>query len=100
MIAALHQRAGFGGQYQELGGADAGAVVDILLTKSGALSSRRARGAHQVDGVTRDAFADRHHADQLLEVQDLLGVGHRVGMRRWWSTVVRSTTFNSSSAVR
>ncbi len=80
VVTAFIRALALAAQYQELGGADAGSVVDILLDEVRRVVVGRAGGAHQIDGVTGDALADRHHADQLLEVQDLLGVGHRVGI--------------------
>ena len=86
VIAAARQRAGLGGQHEELRGADAGAVVDVLLDEVRAPAAVVARGAHQIDDVARDRFGDRHHAHQLLEIENLLGVGDRVapGRREWW----------------
>src|ERR1035438_1108755 len=75
VIAAFHEGFGLGGQYQELGGADAGAIVHILLDEVGGVFVATAGDAHQLDGVAGDTLADRHHADELLEIDDLLGGG-------------------------
>ena len=40
-----------------------------------------ARGANQIDHVARKGFADRHHADQFLEIENFLGVGDRLHLR-------------------
>ncbi len=81
VIAALHQRPGFGRQYQELRRADAGAEVDVLLDEIGRGRIGSASGAHQVHGVARDGIRDRNHADHLLEVENLFGGGDRLGLR-------------------
>ena len=80
VIAAFHQRAGFGGQHQELRRAHAAAVVDVFLHDVRRGGILHARGAHQFDGVLRHRFGDGRHADQLLEVENLFGGGDRVGL--------------------
>src|SRR5579863_8249294 len=81
VVTALLQGASLSGQDQELRRAHTGAVVHILFDEIGGGFVTAARGPHQVNGVPRDRFADGHHADKLLEFQNLSGVGHRVGLR-------------------
>ena len=51
VIAALHQRARLRRERDELRGADAGAVVHVLLHHLGRVRIVRPRGAHEIDGV-------------------------------------------------
>src|SRR5579864_1091191 len=81
VVAALHQSAGLSAEHQELRSADAATVVHVLVDEVRRGFVTAARGTDQVDGVTRHRFADRHHAHQLLELEDLGGVGHGVGLR-------------------
>ena len=103
VVAAVHQGAGFAAENEELRGADAGAEVDVFLdeVERTAAAGRRAGIAHQINGVTGHRFGDGRHADELLEVENVSGVGD--GLRtlgRLCVVVVRSTTVSSSSAER
>ena len=100
VIAAVHQRARLGGQHQVLNAADAGAEVDVLLDEVRRGRVGRARHANEVDRIAGDRIGDRHHADELLEAEDLLGRRDRLGLRNRWSWWSSPMTFISSSGDR
>src|SRR5580700_6606015 len=80
VITAARQGAGLGSQYDELRGANAGAVVDVLLDEVGRQAAVMARGANQIDDVASQGFGDGDHAHKLLEIENLLGIGYGVDM--------------------
>ena len=41
----------------------------------------RARHANEIDCIARDRIRDRHHADELLEAEDLFGCRYGLGLR-------------------
>src|SRR5579864_1401816 len=59
VYAVTHQSARFSGQHDELGGANAGAEIDIVLNEIGRRSVVGARGADQFYRVARDRVGDR-----------------------------------------
>ncbi len=87
VIPATQQSAGFGGQHNELRGAHASAEIHVALHEIRSASVVGTRGTDQFHRIARDRVGDRHHADQLLERQNLRGIGDRVGLRgraSWW----------------
>ena len=81
VIAAAGKRARLGGEHDELRGANAAAVVHIFLDEVRRVLVLEARGAHEVHHVLGDRFGDRHHAHQLLKIENLLRVGDRLHLR-------------------
>ncbi len=69
VVAAAGECACLCRQHDKLRGANAAAVVDILLYEVRRVLVLVSRRAHQVDDVPRDRFTDRHHANKLLEVE-------------------------------
>ena len=99
VIALARESARLGGEHDELRGADAAAVVYVLLYEVGSAFGFGARGADQAHDVARQQFGDGNHAHQLLEIeQSPAEVTASIFAARL--TVVWSTTFNSSSALR
>ena len=80
VVAALHQRPRLGGQYQELRGSYAGAVVHIFLDEIGGafVSGRVARTRSMAWRATLSPIGTMR--TRLLEIQNLFGVGDRIGM--------------------
>src|SRR5580704_284455 len=83
VIAVAQQRAGLGGQYDKLRGAHAGAEVHVILHEVGRAGIVGAGGANQLDRVAGDRVGDRHHTHQLLEIENLFGIGDRVHLGRF-----------------
>src|SRR5260370_24327517 len=75
VVAAAGEGAGLRRQHDELRGADAATVVDVLLDEVRCSLVLVSRGADQADHVACERFGDRYHADELLEVEQLLGRG-------------------------
>src|SRR5215472_1256117 len=69
MVPAAQQGAGFGGQYDELRGANASAEIHVLFNEIGCSRIIGTRRADKLHSVARDRFGDRHHTHQLLEAQ-------------------------------
>ena len=68
-------------QHNELRRANASPVVHVLLHKIRSVLALVPRRAHQADHILRQRLADRHPAHQLLELQQLLRIGHRRHLR-------------------
>ena len=75
VVAVSRKRARLGRQHDELGGANAGSIVHVLLHEIGRLGIFRAGGADQAHNVFCQRLCDRHHAHQLAE--------NRESPRRW-----------------
>ena len=73
VIALVRERAGLGGEHDELRRADAGAVVDVFLDEVRCAFTLGPRGTHQADDIARECFGDGHHAHELLEVEQIFG---------------------------
>src|ERR1700691_4662664 len=78
VVAAAGEGTGLCRQHNKLRGTNAAAVVDILLYEIGSVLVLISCRAHQADNILRHRFANRHHADKLLEVEQLLGSGDRI----------------------
>src|SRR5579862_5015605 len=74
VIAVTEQRAGLGGQHDKLRGAYAGAEVHVVLDEIGSSGIVGTGGANQLHRVTGDCVANRHHANELLEIENLFGI--------------------------
>src|SRR5258708_7559802 len=80
VIAAFHQGASLRTEYQILSRADAATVVDVFLhdlRRRGIFQTCR---THQFDRILRYRFGDWGHANELLEIQNLLRGRDRIGL--------------------
>src|SRR6266853_1600657 len=77
----MGKSARFRRQDDELGGAHAAPVIYVFLDEVGRASAVVARGANEFNHVSSQGFADWHHADQLLEIENLFRGGDRIDLR-------------------
>ena len=62
-------------QHYELGGTNARPVIDVFFDEIRRHTAVVSCGADQPYYVPGERLGDGHHADELLEVEDLLGAG-------------------------
>ncbi len=81
VVTVMRESARFRRQDDELGGAHTAAVIYVFLDEVRRCAAVVARGANEFDYVTSQGFADRHHADQFLEIEDFLRRRYRIDLR-------------------
>jgi hypothetical protein len=69
VVALARERPRLRSQHDELRRADAAAVVDIFLYKVGRAVGLGPRRAHQAHNIAGQYLSDRHHSNQLLEIE-------------------------------
>src|SRR6516165_2171966 len=75
MKAVAGERARLRRQHYELGGTNAGSVIDVFFDEIRRHTAVVSCGADQPDYVPGKGHGNGHHADEFLEVEDLLGAG-------------------------
>jgi len=76
MVSAARERASLCGEHDKLRGAHAGAIVHVFFDEVRSVLGFGPRRANQADDIFSNGVGNRHHAHQLLEIENLFGVGH------------------------
>src|SRR5262249_48411677 len=75
MKAVAGERPRLRRQNYELGGTNTGSVIDVFFDELRRHTAVVSCGANELDHVAGEGASNGHHADEFLEVEDLLGAG-------------------------